>query len=439
MPTRLRRQLGKFVLPVWRWLLETDLPSRAAPVIAMPLLVAVALVARGQTAVRRLARRRPRLIWGPVPVISLKYWSEALGRRGYDSHTCVYGVMVINTRQDFDIVRALTWRWPRVGIQSEWYFAFARALLRADIFLCFFEGSFLYSSRLQRLEGPLLKLAGKHLVVSPYGGDIAVPGHLGAAEERLLQDYPQFIEEGPQIKERVDYYCDWADVVVRNYQYGYMPRADVIWPTELAIDTDLWPEVPPAGGDGRDEPVRVIHAPNHRRIKATDVLIRAVEELRAEGLQIELDLLERRPNEEIREAMLRADIVADQFVAGYAMFAIEGMSTGKPVLSAISAIPPDVLDTEAMRQCPIVDADLASLKSSLRHMVEHPEERKLIGRAGREFALAYHSLDAVGRAWERIFDHLWRGKPLPDQLPTGADLDSAAGPPSVEAQAGLPR
>ena len=70
----------------------------------------------------------------------------------------------------------------------------------------------------------------------------------------------------------------------------------------------------------------IVHAPNHRRIKGSDRLIEVVGRLAREGLQVRLVLLEQRPNEEVRESILRADIVADQFVAGYALFAIEGMA-----------------------------------------------------------------------------------------------------------------
>lgn len=77
-----------------------------------------------------------------------------------------------------------------------------------------------------------------------------------------------------------------------------------------------------------------MHAPNHRHIKGTEFLIQACEELRAEGMPIELMLKERTPNSEIRRLMRDADIVASAFVMGcYELFAIEGMSMGKPVLN----------------------------------------------------------------------------------------------------------
>ena len=82
----------------------------------------------------------------------------------------------------------------------------------------------------------MLRLAGKKLVVSPYGSDVAVPGFLGVTEEALLLDYPQFRPAARGIRRKVDYFARWADVVVRNYQNGYVPRGDVLWVTQLAFD-----------------------------------------------------------------------------------------------------------------------------------------------------------------------------------------------------------
>ena len=146
--------------------------------------------------------------------------------------------------------------------------------------------------------------------------------------------------------------CSWANVIVRNHQFGYLPRWDAVWPTMLSIDTDEWSD-PGFGEPARDDgTVTVIHAPNHRHVKGTQGLIDAVAELRDEGLDVELELVERRPNPEVLEAMRRADVVAEQFIVGYAMTAIEGMSVGKPVLSALDWMPEEPVPMRPTR-CPV--------------------------------------------------------------------------------------
>ena len=57
----------------------------------------------GASLVRLLPKRsRPRLFWGPVPIISVKYWSRAL-RPDFNADTFVWHYYSqINRREDFD-------------------------------------------------------------------------------------------------------------------------------------------------------------------------------------------------------------------------------------------------------------------------------------------------------------------------------------------------
>ena len=381
---------------------------------ALPLLLLAALAARRDTARRHASKRLPRLIWGPVPVIAIKYWSHSLRALGYESQTCVFEHYSINERSDFDRYYDEFLPGSIVFDPLRAYAVFLWVLRNADIYLSYFDGGFLQGTALRRLELPLLRFAGKLIIVSPYGSDVAVPGHIGVAEERLLEDYPSIARDGERVRRRVLQYMRWANVVIRNYQYGFIPRWDVLWPTQIAIDAEHWQPGPElGGGDGRDGEVVVVHAPNHRRIKGSDRLIEVVERLAAEGLRVRLDLLERRPNEEIRSAIYGADIVADQFVAGYALFAIEGMAAGRPVLSALGWMPDDVRDDLDARGLPIVDTDLDSLESVLRGLVADTDRRRELGRAGRRFVLENHSYAAVGARWDALIRDAWSAASRP--------------------------
>ena len=274
----------------------------AAPLALAPLLV-IALLEGVRTRRRRLRGARPRLLWGPTPLISLKYWSAAMRGRGYDSVTLADGLMSINRREDFDVHRADFLGSARIWDTVRDFVVFAWGIRRADVVLTFFDGGLLRHTYLRTLEGALLRLAGKRLIVFPYGSDIAVPGYLGVVERPLLADYPEIADRAAQTRRRVDYFCGCADLVIRNHQYGYQPRADVVWPTQMAVDTDLWKgDGSATEADGVRAPVIVLHAPNHRHVKGTAMLIEAVEALRARGVQITLEVIERRPNEEVRAA-----------------------------------------------------------------------------------------------------------------------------------------
>lgn len=389
-----------------------------AGTLALPILTVIAALEGIRTRRRRARGLRPRLLWGPSPVIAIRDWSRSLAKLGYDSVTFAHHVAPINRREDFDVHRdQFLPGVPRADVARD-FFVFVWALHRADVFLWYFDGGYLAGTALRTLECRLLRLAGKKLILFPYGGDIAVVGEIGVAEEALLRDYPELVASSAAKRRRVEHLCHWADLVIRNYQYGFLPRGDVLWPTQVAIDVDHW--TPPAngaaGGDGHDREVVVVHAPNHRSIKGTRQLIDAVAQLCGEGLQVRLDLLERRPNEEVRAAIRAADIVADQFIAGYALFAIEGMSSAKPVMSALSWMPTDVAATPALRACPIVNTDLSNLVTNLRALIADPGRRHTLGRAGREFVLEYHAYGPVAHTWSALIEHVWNGSPLPDEL-----------------------
>lgn len=379
----------------------------AVAVALLPWLVARAIVLR-----RERPPERPRILWGVTPLISLKYWSEAVRRGGYDSTTVVIGVYSINRRSDFDVV------FERGGLRGLlWpYLAFARYLSR-NVHVLFFDGGLLANTALARLEGPLLRLARRKLVLVPYGSDIAVPGLVEPFEAPLRDQYQLLFDRADLTRRRIDRLSRSADVVVRNVQPGYLPRWDVLWPAQLAIDTDEWaPSDPPAGDE-----VVVAHPSNHRSLKGTDALVAAVDALRADGVPIRLELIEGRPNSDVREAFRSADIVAEQFLAGYGMTAVEGMASGRPVLSNLSWLPPEVRADEALRECPIVDTNVDTIADRLRELVEDRKQREELGRRGREYVLRFHSYDAVGAMWDAIFRHVWSGAPLPQSI---ADVSS---------------
>ena len=157
-------------------------------------------------------------------------------RLGYESTTLVWNVYPIHERSDFDILREDLG--PRTGLFELWrdYAPFVWVLRNADILLTFFDGGFLQNTPYRWLELRMLRLGGKAVGVSPYGGDIAVRGYLAGWEEAMAIDYPEVIARSDETRARVDWFSRYADVTVRNINPGYLPRADVLWPNQFALD-----------------------------------------------------------------------------------------------------------------------------------------------------------------------------------------------------------
>ena len=300
-----------------------------AAAVTVPLYAAaVAPYSRLRIARRRRAGRRPDVLWGPLPILNHAYAARADRGQGYRSRSLAYYVYSINRRGDFDVVLDRLWRTPVVGTLTPWA-AFLWAGVRVDAFGVFFDGAML-GPRLAALELPLLRLAGKRVVVYPYGGDARIP-----STTRQLGRWHAFSEvpEGEEgvdeqaIRARLDLYGRWATEVLGCADLVLdLPRLDGVY--LYPFDERGWEPVEEVD----DGVVTVVHAPNHPHYKGTRYLQRAVEELQAEGLPVELVLVQGMPNDEAREVFRRADVIADQFLIGaYALFAIEGMALGKPV------------------------------------------------------------------------------------------------------------
>jgi len=350
-------------------------------------------------------------------MINNKYWSNALRHLGFNSSTLAYGVYPAFRREDFD--HHLDEFRPRA--HRLWslapYFAFAWCLRNADVFVFSYDGGYLAGTPLRSLECQLIGLAGKRIVMIPFGSDIAVPGTIGPVEAGMYTAYPDLFKRGAEIRNRVLYFCRHATFVVRTYQPGFQPRQDLLWPNGLGIDAELWKPVAPAGGaDACSAEVLVVHPTNHRSVKGTDFLIEAVEELQRDGLHLRLEIMEGRPNEDVRAAMATADIVAEQFIAGYGLTAVEAMALGRPVMSNLSWLGPEFWEGTYLRECPIVNATPETLTEELRRLATQPQLRTSLGRAGREYVLKYHSAEAVGQIWRSIVGHVWMQEPIASKV-----------------------
>lgn len=407
---------------------------------AAAVVYLIALGVRSDSERRRRERARPRLLFGPVPIISIKYMCEAVRRRGYPADTFVHHVYSINAASDYDIhlkdvVERAGWPARILGGVLVPYIAFLWVLRRYDVFHYFFDGGFLRGTPLQYREVQLLHLAGKRVVMMAYGSDAAIPTLTRSLPWRqgMMAGYRDLGRREEETIRRVRYFCRRADFVVGSIVHAEtLPRWDLLTTHYYPIDIERWRSMtPPSPRDGRNGPVSVVHTPNHRGFKGTELLIRACEELREEGLQVELRLLERVPNEEVRRILEESDILAEQFILGYGLSAMEGMSLGKPVMSNLSDDHYYLVHRlyTGLDECPIVSTPPESIKEELRRLVTDPELRARVGAAGRAYVERFHSYDAVGRMWEAVYRNVWYGEELefaawhPDRVPAGERED----------------
>jgi len=356
----------------------------------------------------------PRLVWGSTPIINNSYWSRALADAGFPSETFTTDFYaLINRRDDWDHILSEKYHWA--PLQARRFVAFIHSLLLYDIYFISFKGFFLGNTPVKSLQAYLLKFANKKIVVLPYGSDSYVYRNIRSVStiHGLLMSYPLASRQQHRIARDVEYWSKHADVVLPGFMgpdgFG---RWDVLIPSPLFIDLQLWNASKKRNkADGLIDEVVVVHAPNHRGFKGSEFVVHAVDELRKEGLNIRLELLEGMQNQEVRRILeADADILVEQLIfTGHGMNGLEGLASGLPVISNLedeSYILP-IRRWSYFSECPIVSASPESLFYVLRKLVTRPELRHQLGTAGRAYVEKYHGLDSAQYLFSNIIDYVY--------------------------------
>lgn len=370
---------------------------RLAHYLLLPVLALLCLVAR-------LLPKRFDVGMGPQPLINNIYWARALRLKGYTVQT--FADEAYHITSDFDITYS-------AGLWRIFYFLPGLSFLRCCFcFRCmyvYFDGGPLrHVPGLRLLEPRLLHLAGVKTVVMPYGSDSQIFERTPNKHmvDVLCKDYPRhFQKDHKKTMRQVEVWSRGADIVI-----GAMDSIDYLFfwnrirQCHFAFDTGaILPRYPvPQKG----EVIKIIHAPNHLNIKGTSYLIDAVKTLQAEGYRVELELIRGKTNREVLALMQTAHIAVDQLIMGtYAMFAIEAMANGKPVVGYLREdhirLYEDLGCIE-VGEAPTIQARTRNITEVLRELLNHPETLAALGQKSRAYVEKYHSLAAVGGFYDEI-------------------------------------
>ena len=366
------------------------------------VLVFVAIVARP------LLGRSRKMFFGGTPIISFSHWSRAAQRVGYDCETVVIGYYDrINDQSDWDNV--IDPNRP-LAAAAAWTALTFRVLTSAEVIVCSFDG-FLLRGTLSRFEPLICRLLGIKTVVIPYGADAYVYDrvHHPFTRHALNLSYPSLSRQSKLIASRVLRWSRHADVVIPGpMAFDGFPRWDVVTPSTICLDVGQWKRT--SRSFDSQSPVVVSHSPNHRGFKGTEFIRSAIDDLRAEGLEVELLLMEGIKNTEVKKVLeTRVDVHIEQIVwTGYALSGIEGMAAGLPVVANLED---EVFRTFFTRwsflaECPVVSASPETIKEVLRGLVEDRSRRLELGRRSREYVETRHSYEAAGHLFDNVFSFL---------------------------------
>jgi glycosyltransferase involved in cell wall biosynthesis len=366
--------------------------------------------------------KSPRLLFGVTPIISLAYISRALRQKGYHSDVVVIGESSIYSQDTFDKVLLPNKKMPKLfklffGNCLAYKF-FLTSIWKYDVFHYYFDGGLLRNTLFARAELILLRMCGKKIVLLPYGSDAFVydliPNPLW--RHALMLEYSQFGNEAARLQKKIRRMTAKADIVIACLvHFINLPRWDILPLTCYPIDTQ---KLQPVYPNTRENPIRIAHACNHRGVKGTVFLVSAVARLKDAGFKIELDIIEKVSNTEALQRIQACDIYVDQLMFGYAQAALEALSLGKVVISALGNNPAYDLFRRFsyLNECPIVPADSESIYEVLLALIKHRDRWKAIGEKSRRFAETRHSFKACAEMYTAIYDKIWWKKPETDLI-----------------------
>jgi hypothetical protein len=371
-------------------------------------IVCVALPLR---ALRRRLQNGPRSVWSGTPISTLATKARAERMLGHRALSIVTHTYHTSNRFDRDLSR---WRrLPLIGPLVP-FMLFIWAALAADRLHFFCDHGILPSPlRLQPNYDELAfyRWLGIHLFFWTYGADVRTrSATVALGEPNCCTDCTQIgraciCSDGThaQAYARLQKYATAIFSMGDMTEYTPASRNDLFfWPLDLDSDGgSRFAPAYPAAATGR--PLRIVHAANHRMFKGTRYLETAVRELRQEGEDIELVLVEGVPNSKALELYRSGDVIFDQCLIGFhGYFALEAMALGKPVLCYIRKreylLAPD--------ECPIVNVCAATLKDDLRRVIQQRERLNEIGRAGRAYVEKHFTPEAFARRLERAYREL---------------------------------
>jgi glycosyltransferase involved in cell wall biosynthesis len=245
---------------------------------------------------------------------------------------------------------------------------------------------------------PFLKYHQKKMVMNFWGSEVR---RLSIAKRNNPFAVAKMTDENLIISrlELLSNYFDTAivpDHELLEYVYGYFKKIYII---RISVDHSKFTPFYPSVQKGK--PV-VIHAPSDRRLKGTEHIHKAVQQLK-NSIDFEYVLIENMSNAQALEYYKKADIVIDQLQLGiYATFAIESMLLGKPVIAYIR----DDLKQKYPPDLPIQSASPHTIEQTLYHLLINPKLRYELGVKSRQYALKHHTAQRIARQLVTLYKHL---------------------------------
>lgn len=364
-------------------------------------------------------RKHPRLFWGTSPILNFSIWSNVMKSDHY-SKSFIFYLLNINKKQDFDyIISEMDFRLIRkkgkiakhTNFLFEEYLIFDFIIHNFDIFFISYEGFNILKNNWKK-EIDYINNSGGKIVVLSFGADNIQISNINSFsfKHAYLTHYPQVINKEKLIIDKTKYLNSKASIIVGGGML-WNKIWNILSCNYLSIDIDKFER-----NRIKHDCCNVVHSPNHRFLKGTEYIIKAIDELRAEGYSVKLILLENIKNDRVIEILnTEADILVEQLLQGYALSGIEGMAAGLPVLSNLDD---NEIDRKIYRrfsflnECPILSTNPENVKENIKLLILNPSLRNTLGKASRAYVEKYHSKKSAQYMFNKIIDKIWYNKDI---------------------------
>ena len=170
--------------------------------------------------------------------------------------------------------------------------------------------------------------------------------------------------------------CEWDHLDLH-------PKIEHVW---FPFDAS---SVPPAAPAARPR-LRIGHSPSNRKLKGSDRIIAAVENL-AKKHPVDLVLIEGLPHAEALGLKATCDIGVDQLGdLGYGISALEWLAMAVPVATSIAR-----RMASAVTDHPFIAIDEDSIETQLERLILDQSLRRTVGEQGQDWLRRHHDAVAV--------------------------------------------
>jgi glycosyltransferase involved in cell wall biosynthesis len=257
-----------------------------------------------------------------------------------------------------------------------------------------------YARALWLRDLALWRMAGKRVVMTFYGDDVRMVDLSVARNPHTHLALPGLHEE---FARRDPWKRKLVTALARNGVTMFATNPDLLsgLPADAAfipygsVEPAMHqPEVSRATGT-----LRFIHMPTDRDVKGTSLFVAAIEQLRREGVDCSLALVEGVTNAQALATLREHDVLLDQLRVGwFGAVAVEAMAMGKPAVAYLH--PDDKAKTPAAyaAMLPIIETSPELVADRLRAVAAMPRAELIgLGHQSRHFVETWHTPESVAR------------------------------------------